>query len=124
MRSITILVAAVATAAALAATVSSSWADGYRHDHGTMTHGSSGHSSRVLAKAVADLRLVLAPYATNLDAAKQAGYSRQITPMMANMDMNCPVMSTAPMAPIMASGNASMMVNGSSRLSNCAAKII
>jgi hypothetical protein len=84
MRRITILAAAVATAAALAATISSSWADGYGHDHG-MKHSMGGHGSRQLAKAVADLRVVLAPYATNLDAAKQAGYSRQITPMMENM---------------------------------------
>jgi hypothetical protein len=85
MRRITILVAAVATAAALAATISSSWADGYGHGHDTMKPSSSGHTSRALAKEVADLRFILAPYATNLDAAKQAGYSRQITPMMENM---------------------------------------
>jgi hypothetical protein len=47
--------------------------------------GSSGHTSRQLANAVADLRFIEAPFATNLDAAKQAGYSRQITPFMEGM---------------------------------------
>src|SRR3954464_15480585 len=82
MRRITILAVAVATAAALAVGISSSWADGYGHGHSMTT---SGHTSREFAKAVADLRLGLAPYATDLDAAKQAGYNRQITRMMENM---------------------------------------
>jgi hypothetical protein len=46
---------------------------------------SSGHVSRELARSVADLRFLEAPFATNLDAAKQAGYSLQITPFMDGM---------------------------------------
>src|SRR3954468_2133105 len=84
MRRITILAAAAVTAAALAATVSSSWADG-GYGHSRMHHGSTSHGQREVAKAVADLRFALAPYATNLDAAKHGGYSRQITPMMEDM---------------------------------------
>jgi hypothetical protein len=86
MRRITFLAAAVASAAALAAGISSSWADGY--DHHGMSHGTSSHTSRQLANAVADLRGVLAPYVNDLDAAKKAGWSLQITPMMEDMGIH------------------------------------
>jgi len=86
MHRITILAAAVASAAALAAGISSSWADGYGHGgHGGMTMTSHEHTSRAPAKSVADLRFVLSRYATDLDAAKQAGWGRQITPFMEGM---------------------------------------
>src|SRR4051794_16824320 len=86
MHRITILAAAVASAAALAAGISSSWADGYGHGgHGGMPMTSHGHTSSALAKSVADLRFVLSRYATDLDAAKQAGWGRQITPFMEGM---------------------------------------
>jgi hypothetical protein len=80
-----ILVAAVLSAAILATTIQSSWADGYgsHAQHGGMA--GSTKTPRELTKDIANARLALAPYATNLDAAKAAGYSRQITPMMPNM---------------------------------------
>jgi hypothetical protein len=80
-----ILVAAVLSAGILATTIQSSWADGYgsHSQHGGMA--GSSRTPRELTQDIADARLALAPYATNLDAAKAAGYSRQITPMMPNM---------------------------------------
>jgi hypothetical protein len=87
-----ILVAATLAAALLATTLQSSWADGSppapRSMPGMDGHGHGyghGHSSAPLARDVATARFALAPFATDLDAAKAAGYSRQITPMMPDM---------------------------------------
>jgi hypothetical protein len=88
MRPITIIAAALATAAALAAGISSSWADGYGHSHGSMPMQTTSHTPKALTQEIADLRIAYAPLATSVDAAKQAGYSRQITPMMENMGIH------------------------------------
>ncbi|WP_028067580.1 hypothetical protein [Solirubrobacter soli] len=69
----------VTTAAVFATAIGSSWADSGH------TMGGGSHVSKQLAKDVADARFALAPYATSLDAAKTAGWSRQITPMMKDM---------------------------------------
>jgi hypothetical protein len=88
-----ILVAAALTAAILATTIQSSWADDDAPHAAAQGggYGMSGHDmgqshvSKQLTKDIANARVALAPYATDLDAAKAAGYSRQITPMMTNM---------------------------------------
>src|SRR4051812_49735257 len=101
MRRITILAAAAVTAAALAATVTSSWADG-GYGHSRMHHGSTSHGQREVAKAVADLRFALAPYATNLDAAKHGGDNPPNTPPMGGKGdhhMGPPVAGVGPQHP-------------------------
>jgi hypothetical protein len=88
MRPITIVAATMATAAALAAGVSASWAGGYGHSHDGMNMGTSSHVPRQVIDEIADLRLTYAPVANSVDAAKQAGYKLQITPMMKNMGIH------------------------------------
>jgi hypothetical protein len=87
-----LLVATAVTAVVLATAIQSSWADdnappaSHGGGYGMAGHDmSQSHVSSRLTKDIANARVALAPYATNLDAAKAAGYSRQITPMMPNM---------------------------------------
>ena len=79
-----ILVAAVAAAAAtaLATGIAPGLAQTTTGPEATSgPHGPSAALKRDIARA----RVALAPYATDLAAAKAAGWSRQITPMMKNM---------------------------------------
>jgi hypothetical protein len=86
MRRITILLAAAAAAAVVATSVPSS---GAREDAPAAAHRhaatSSGDSSPELAAAIARARIALAPFATNLEGARAAGYKMTITPMMPDM---------------------------------------
>jgi hypothetical protein len=83
------LVTAAALAAVLAIAIQSSWADGASGGYGgSMAGHDMGGQSHIpsrLKQDIANARLALAPYANDLDAAKAAGYSRQITPMMPDM---------------------------------------
>jgi hypothetical protein len=83
MRRTMIIAAMAATLAALASTVSAGWAtDGMPMPEAT-AHATGPKAA--LTRDVARARVALAPFATDLQAAKAAGYSRQITPMMPNM---------------------------------------
>jgi hypothetical protein len=89
MRRTMLIAAMAASLAALATTVSSGWAtdDGMQMPMASpVPEATSGPSPRaVLTRDIARARVALAPFATDLKAAKAAGYSRQITPMMPNM---------------------------------------
>jgi hypothetical protein len=90
-----ILVTAAAMSAVLAIAIQSSWADGASgggyggsmtgHDMGGGPSQSQSPIPNQLKKDIANARSALAPYANDLGAAKAAGYSRQITPMMPDM---------------------------------------
>jgi hypothetical protein len=84
MRRITILAAVAASAAAvIVVSISSSGASGSRPVH--HEGGSSGSSSGRLASEIAKARLALAPFATDLGRAKDAGYEMLITRMIPDM---------------------------------------
>jgi hypothetical protein len=83
MRRTMIIAAMAACLAALASTVSSGWATGGM-PMPEATPQAAGPKAQ-LTRDIAQARVALAPFATDLQAAKAAGYSRQITPMMPNM---------------------------------------
>jgi hypothetical protein len=85
MRRTLLIAATAATLAALASTVSSGWASDDSMSMPTPEATAQAGPSATLTRDIARVRLATAPFATDLDAAKAAGYSRQITPMMANM---------------------------------------
>jgi hypothetical protein len=82
MRRILLTAVAAAAATALATGIAPSLAQ-----MTTAPEATSGphRPSAALKRDIAQARVALAPYATDLAAAKAAGWSRQITPMMENM---------------------------------------
>jgi hypothetical protein len=85
MRRTMIIAATAATLAALASTVSSGWASDDGMSMPTPEATAQAGPSATLTRDIARVRVATAPFATDLNAAKAAGYSRQITPMMPNM---------------------------------------
>ena len=83
MRRLLIAAAAAAAATALATSI----APGFASDSMPGMGGSATSSARssALTHDIARARVALAPYATDLAKAQQAGWSRQITPIMPNM---------------------------------------
>jgi hypothetical protein len=84
MRRILIAAVIAAAATALATGIASGFADDSMPAH-TMDGTVQPDHSAALTRDIALARVALAPYATDLAKAQQAGWSRQITPMMQDM---------------------------------------
>jgi hypothetical protein len=93
MRRTLLIAALAATVAAIATSVTTGWADDGMSMSMSMPTATPVPEGTVfppsprerLTRDIARARVALAPFATSLPAARAAGYSRQITPMMPNM---------------------------------------